>query len=318
MAPAVTHAVCTDGVVSTPTLTMVSTDGITYDADADPPYQAGATVIVTATLDAAGVGWPPTLPPGWTRISDTTATTTVTFDAMACQLGTPTDPTVIQATCANGVVTEPTIVLPATTGITYVADPQGPYDGAADGEVAVSAVARPGYGWEQMPAGWTEVDPARATFRVTLVGTSCAELFPVQQAVTQPVCANGVVSAPTMTLAATDRITYQTDVESPYSPGAAVTVTATIDPADVGWPATMPEGWTRTSDTTASITTTFQEVVCAPSGTRGTRGLACGVCRRRRHVTSDHLARDDGTCLRGRAARSTHRCDGSGGDGHPR
>ena len=260
--PAVTQAVCANGVVTAPTLTLASTDAVTYDTDADPPYAAGATVTVTATLDPVGVGWPTTLPDGWVRTSDTVATTTVTFDAVVCRLGTPTDPAVIQATCASGVVSEPTIVLPRSRGITYGADPPGPYDGTEDVEVIVTALARPGYGWEPLPAGWTQVDAATATFTVTLVGTSCDERFPVQPTITQAVCANGVVTAPTLTVAATDGITYDTDIDPPYAPGATVVVTATIDPAGVAWPSTMPAGWDQASDTTATFEATFQPTAC--------------------------------------------------------
>ena len=73
MAPTNHSAECVDGALTPPTLTLAETDGITYSVDADPPYAPGQTVVVTATLEDAGVAWPDQLPPGWTATSDTTA-----------------------------------------------------------------------------------------------------------------------------------------------------------------------------------------------------------------------------------------------------
>ncbi len=64
MAPAVTEAVCSRGVVSAPTVAVVDTDGVTSVVDPEGPYTAGQTVTVTATLDPAGVAWPAQLPAG--------------------------------------------------------------------------------------------------------------------------------------------------------------------------------------------------------------------------------------------------------------
>ena len=61
-----------------PTLTLAETDGITYSVDTEPPYAPGQTVVVTATLEAAGVGGR-TLPRGGSDASATTATWTVLF-----------------------------------------------------------------------------------------------------------------------------------------------------------------------------------------------------------------------------------------------
>ena len=100
------------------------------------------------------------------------ATLIVTFAGVTCRLGTPAAPTVTQATCATGAVTVPTVVLASSPGITYLADPPGPYDGTEDTTVTVTATVHDGYGWEQMPTGWTEVNPATATFTVELAGAS--------------------------------------------------------------------------------------------------------------------------------------------------
>ena len=81
--------------------------------------------------------------------------------------------------------------------------------------MTVTATFRDGFGWGQVESQWTRLDTYRATITVPLAGTSCAEQVPVQPTVTQAVCANGVVSAPTMTLASTDDVTFATDAKSP-------------------------------------------------------------------------------------------------------
>ena len=263
-APAVKQAVCAGGVVSAPTLELAGTTGMTYAADPPGPYLAGQSVTVTATLDPTGVAWPATLPPGWERTSDTVATLIVKFAGVTCRLGTPAAPTVTQATCATGAVTVPTVVLASSPGITYLADPPGPYDGTEDTTVTVTATVHDGYGWEQMPTGWTEVTPATATFTVELVGASCDEVAPVAPALTQAVCAGGVVSEPTLTLAVTDGITYTADPGPPYTQGATVIVTATLDPAGVAWPGALPPGWAEVDDTTATYAVVFDRVSCKP------------------------------------------------------
>ena len=56
-------------------MTFPDTDGITYTADPAGPYVLLPQVVtVTATLTDAGVGWPATLPAGWTETGSTTAT----------------------------------------------------------------------------------------------------------------------------------------------------------------------------------------------------------------------------------------------------
>ena len=57
-----TQAMCTGGELQPPTLTPVTTDGITYTADPEAPYAPAQIVVVTATLDDQGVGWPDNLP----------------------------------------------------------------------------------------------------------------------------------------------------------------------------------------------------------------------------------------------------------------
>ena len=101
---------------------------------------------------------------------------TVTFEAVSCTPVTPVDPTVMQATCAAGVVTVPTIT-PATTpaGSPTWLDPAGPYvgtvddDGDGDGDVG----GRVGVG--DADAGGVDAgqsDDGDGS-RSTLVGASC-------------------------------------------------------------------------------------------------------------------------------------------------
>ncbi len=76
----------------------------------------------------------------------------------------PAAPAVSQATCTNGAVTAPAILLADTPGITYTRAPDSPYDGTKDATVIVTATLADGYEWGQMPDGWTRQGPVRATF----------------------------------------------------------------------------------------------------------------------------------------------------------
>jgi hypothetical protein len=109
-----------------------------------------------------------------------------------------------------------------------VLDPAGPYVGARDTTVTVTATLTDGYEWAQMPSGWTQVDDDAATFTIQLVGTSCDETTPVAPTLIQAVCVAGVVWPPSLTLASTDGITYTVDPSEPYEAGQPVTVMATL------------------------------------------------------------------------------------------
>ena len=67
-----------------------------------------------------GYAWVDPLPAGWTTVADTPGTVIykVTLPGASCQLVTPAPPTVTQAVCVDGVVSEPTLTLPNTNGIT--------------------------------------------------------------------------------------------------------------------------------------------------------------------------------------------------------
>ena len=59
------------------------------------------------------------------------------------------DPGVVQATCAAGVVTAPSVTPTPVEGISYSLDPQGPYDGTEDVTVTVTATLADGFEWRR-------------------------------------------------------------------------------------------------------------------------------------------------------------------------
>ena len=183
----VAQPVCVDGAATEPALDyFTSTPGIVYGFDVPPPWSPGDTVVLTATIDAIGVGWPDELPDGWLEISPTTADYAVSFDDVSCIPVAPIDPTVVLATCGVGGVVPSSITLTPTAGIVYTTDPLGPYDPFADTMVTVTAALLDGYVWAggtgptaffgearalrgvALPTGWTLTGPATATFTVDL------------------------------------------------------------------------------------------------------------------------------------------------------
>ena len=86
---------------------------------------------------------------GWTETNSTTATyKPVLLQAAPCFPVLPTDPVVTQATCTAGEVTVPTIELASTpAGVTYVADPAGPYVATTATPVTVTATLSDGLKW---------------------------------------------------------------------------------------------------------------------------------------------------------------------------
>ena len=91
--------------------------------------------------------------------------------AVACTPVVPVAPTVTQASCVNGVVTVPTVVLATEPlGVRYAVDPRPPYDGTVTTPVTVTATLADGFGWGQT-AGWVDTGrPGDGDVAVTLIG----------------------------------------------------------------------------------------------------------------------------------------------------
>lgn len=103
---------------------------------------------------------------------------------------------------------------------------------------------------------WKQVDSDTVTVEECPVVVE-----PVNPTVQQSACVNGSPSAPTLTLATTQGITYTVSAQAPYSPGQTVTVTATWNAGSVQ-PASLPSGWVKTSATSATYTVTFTTPNC--------------------------------------------------------
>ena len=186
------------------------------------------------------------------------------------------------ATCVAGDLVPPTVTLAVTPGITYVADPPGPYDPTVESNIVVTATLADGYAWDTgpatlrragvrgaalpqqaIPAGWTIVDPTTATFAITLPPfPPCPTMTPVAPTVTDPQCVDGTLVDPSIALATTDGVSYVAAPAGPYAPGESVTVTATITDPEAGWVDPLPDGWTRVDPATATFAVTFAEVGC--------------------------------------------------------
>ena len=156
--PTVVQAECVGGVTTPASVTL-------------PPNGGGMHV-----LDEPGVagGWEPgdgdgdvvaLVTPGSVRCrrrgcrgipAATKATYSVRLEYAPCTPVVPLDPTVTQATCANGVVTVPTVT-PATgpTGVSYALAPAGPYTPgtASHHTVTVTATLSAGQKWGGVDVG---------------------------------------------------------------------------------------------------------------------------------------------------------------------
>ncbi len=166
----------------------------------------------------------------------------------------------VAATCVAGDLTPPTVTLAVTPGVTYVADPPGPYDPSVPTDIVVTATLADGFEWDTGPAAfgfrtaaapqqavsaeWTIVDPTTATFAISLPPfPPCPLMTPVEPTVSDPTCTDGVASAPTLAFATTEGVTYSADPPGPYEPGQPVVVTASITDDAAGWGDPLPAGW---------------------------------------------------------------------------
>src|SRR5690606_19163442 len=108
--PIETAAVCTDGVLSAPALTLADTEGVIYAVDPaatdESPYTAGQTITITATLADGNSTWAETLPEGWTVVDGTTTLTrSFTFTEVECE-GTASLSLAKAAVAGNGASVE--------------------------------------------------------------------------------------------------------------------------------------------------------------------------------------------------------------------
>ena len=193
VAPTVMQSACVaPGQASIPTLTLPTTEHVTYAVDGT--VAAGGSVTVTATPDA-GYSIAPT--DGWTVNAETgVASMTVTFDAEPdCDVtATPVAPAVTQAVCvAPGDLTPPSVTLPTTTGIDYTL--AGTV--AAGSKVTVTATAQAGYVLAET-AGWTANSDGSASIAIALSSVTC-EVPPTTPPVTPPPITPPVTTPPVKT-----------------------------------------------------------------------------------------------------------------------
>ena len=112
----------------------------------------------------------------------------------------------------------PTLTLPETDGITYSVDPDRPY---APGEtVEVTATLDDaGVAWpDQLPPGWTETSDTTATYTHTFDDVTCTPVLPVDPAVVEGSCANGVATPSSVQFEATPGLVYSVDPPGPTTP----------------------------------------------------------------------------------------------------
>ncbi|MGB3305180.1 MAG: hypothetical protein WBA63_03280 [Thermomicrobiales bacterium] len=253
--PEVTQVVCTQGALTTPDVVPATTEGISYTFNQDDVVNGG-TVVVTATL-LDGFGWGD-MPEGWTEGEGGTATFTVQLDLVDCEYGGPVDPEVTQASCVGGTLTPPSIIVHSNDDIVYTFNEEDVVNG---GTVLVTATVQDGYAWTpEMPAGWTRIDSATATFTVHLSRVLCAPVTPVAPDVTQATCSLGTITAPVVTPAKTTGIVYSFD-EKDVVNGGTVVITATVQNG-YAWASPLPEGWTRVDAATATYTVKLDTAKC--------------------------------------------------------
>ena len=217
----------------------------------DISHQGGRDIVPPGPWDLNGRNWNPDNEGIWLKgCSGVTAV--------------PVNPTVTQATCSGGGVTAPTVVASTRPlGVSYTLSPSGPYIGSETTTVTVTATLTFGYDWGQMPAGWVKTGTTTATYTVTLRAAACGVFVPVDPTVTQASCAAGILK-PSLALPTTDGITYTANPQGPYQPATTVTVTATVTAPGGVWPATLPSGWTRVSNTVATYQVVFVAFACTP------------------------------------------------------
>lgn len=286
--PTPTQANCVAGAPTPPALTLPTTPaGVTYSASPAGPYTAGQPVTVTATNTVKTQWFQAPAPTGWTFVDVGTETYQLTFRAAPpCGAGAPTvvdpvAPTVVDAACAAGVLTPPTLTLASSpAGVSYAAS-AAPAAGtsltvtATVTDPALYTFMAPGTG------GWAFVDSGHETYPVTFAAAPpCggggggggpagggaagpSTVTPVAPTFGDPGCRAGGATAPFVTTPGTPGgVTYSVSPAGPYAGGQKITVTATVtDPAEQ-FAAPGTGGWTFVDATHETITHTF---AAAPS-----------------------------------------------------
>src|SRR5690606_9536911 len=203
--PGVTQANCIDGGLEAPSVTLPTTVGVVYSLDGD--IVSGGTAAVTATL-LNDYGWPAALPEGWEKVDAATATYPINFQDIQCTPAVPVAPVTTDGTCLAGVYPAPTVTPAETEGITYTVD----FD-RETGEYTVTATLADSYAWGEMPDGWDEVDATTATIAGAVALNPCVDVIPVDPTTTEGTCLDGAYTAPTVTPAETEGISYQVDLD---------------------------------------------------------------------------------------------------------
>lgn len=251
----VTQSTCEFGLVNPPVILISgNTESVFYSFDG--PIEAGATVRITATLED-GFAWDDTTVPGWT-FSESSATYTVVLEASGCEPADPGLPVITEGSCFEGVLTTPSLELPADSdAVTYTRignDVPG-------GTVVIRATLNPGFSWSDTPvAGWVYTTPS-ATFTSQYAEVPCAEVLPVAPLISLGDCVEGELTGlPTVQLAAnTEALGYTLSGDVQFV--STIVITATL--ADgFRWAASELEGWVFTSPTTATFTTVLVEPDC--------------------------------------------------------
>jgi hypothetical protein len=255
--PRVTAGSCVNGVWTQPRVQLFGNtnhDGIIYRVT--PPDAVTGVFSVTATLQF-GYTWGSPLPTGWSGTGNS-----LTFTGIAelneCKFASPVTPEVTASVCTGGVVTLPSYTKPTTTGLTYTYTDENL---VAGGSVVVTATLTGDYNFGDT-TGWTlSLDGKQASKTITFPLVECRVGAPATPLVTLAECIGGVLTQPTLSITSNDDIVYTYDPAGVVN-GGEVLITATLQ-GDYAW-ADYLNGWTRISNTEATLLVEFDLVSCAP------------------------------------------------------
>jgi hypothetical protein len=231
--PTIVQASCTNGVISPPTVTPVTTTGITYQVSGTPA--AGSSTVVSATLNSTEFAFGP-IPDNWFLLQEFVAIATFDLDPNPpCTDVVPVAPTVVQASCAGGSFAPPSVTLPANTAvISYSLVGQA----AVGRSVIVTAdLERDGDAWSSsLPSGWS----VQGEFAILSVGPFAkAPCTPAVPIVVEATCRDGVGTRGSVTLPPnTSAIAYL--IQS--SAGTDVVI-ASLRATTFAWANPLPTGW---------------------------------------------------------------------------